>query len=87
MAILEGMAAGKAVISTYVGAIPEVIKEENGFLIEAGDINALAEAMIRCSTDGQKLEEISRNNVKKIQDQFSMEIMHKKLEKIYESVL
>ena len=29
MAILEGMACGKAIISTTVGAIPEVVKEEN----------------------------------------------------------
>ena len=33
MAILEGMACGKAIISTKVGAIPEVVKEENGILI------------------------------------------------------
>lgn len=46
MAILEGMACGKAIISTTVGAIPEVVKEENGILIEPGDIKKLSEALI-----------------------------------------
>ena len=44
MAILEGMACGKAIISTTVGAIPEVVKEENGILIEPGDIKKLSES-------------------------------------------
>ena len=42
MAILEGMACGKAIISTRVGAIPEVVKKDNGILIQPGDVNALA---------------------------------------------
>lgn len=42
MAILEGMACGKAIISTTVGAIPEVVKKENGILVQPGDVTALA---------------------------------------------
>lgn len=87
MAILEGMATGKAIISTYVGAIPEVIKEENGILVKPGDIEGLSQAIIRCSTDIKMLRRMAEKNVKKIHDHFSVEIMHKKLEKIYESIV
>ena len=51
MSVLEGMACGKAIISSTVGAIPEVVKPENGILIEAGDVNALADALVRCATE------------------------------------
>ena len=46
MAILEAMSIGKCVLSTYVGGIPEVIKNKvNGLLIEAGDIKALESSL------------------------------------------
>lgn len=84
MAILEGMAAGKAVISTKVGAIPEVVKEENGILIRSGDIQALAEALVRCSSDVNMLKTMSGNNRKKIEETFSMKIMHRQLMTYYD---
>lgn len=87
MAILEGMAAGKAIISTTVGSIPEVVKEENGFLIEAGDVDALAEAMIKCSTDIQLLENVKRSNIDKIANEYSVTKMHKDLLDYYDEVM
>lgn len=87
MAILEGMAAGKAIISTTVGSIPEVVTEENGILIEAGDVNALAEALILCSSDVEMLEAMKANNIKKIEQEFSVKKMHEILAGYYDEVL
>lgn len=86
MSILEGMACGKAIISTIVGAIPEVVKEENGILIQPGDVKALANALVVCSTDTSLISEMSKNNIKKIDEKFSMKLMHKKLARYYETV-
>lgn len=87
MAILEAMASGKAIISTTVGAIPEVVKPENGILITPGDVNALAEAMITLSKDDACLTSMSENNKQKIDHNFSMKLMHKKLLSYYNEVL
>ena len=87
MAILEVMAAGKAIISTTVGSIPEVVTNENGILVEAGDVNALAEALIKCSTDLEMLNEMKENNIEKIKKEFSVRKMHELLAGYYEEVL
>ena len=44
--IMEAMALGRPVISTYVAGIPELVEpEKTGWLVPAGDENSLAEAM------------------------------------------
>lgn len=87
MAILEGMASGKAIISTNVGAIPEVISsEKNGILIHPGDIEALENAIIRLFTDYNLVKEMSKNNRKKIIEEFSTKKMHEEILKCYRKV-
>ena len=84
MSILEAMACGKAIISTKIGAIPEVvINNENGIVIEVGDIQKLANAMEKVSTDIEFVKKCSENNIKKIEESFSMEKMHTEIKKIY----
>lgn len=87
MAMLEGMASGKAIISTTVGAIPEIVKMENGILIEPGDITALAQALVKCSRDRAMLIKMSENNRQKAAEFFNTERMHEQLLKYYGDVL
>ena len=52
LSILEALTAGVPVITTPVGGTPEVISSGvNGFLFKPGDIQALAEIIIRCITE------------------------------------
>ncbi len=47
-AILEAMAAGRAVVASQVGGVPElVVHEETGLLVPPQDVAALAEALSR----------------------------------------
>lgn len=51
-AILEAMATGLPVIATRVGAIPDIVAEgATGLLIDAGDVAALAAALVRLAKD------------------------------------
>ena len=87
MAILEGMAAGKGIISTRVGAIPEVISDRNGILIQPGDIKALAKALITYAQDVDFLYLTSSENVVRVNERFSMQAMHSKLTDYYKLVV
>jgi N-acetylglucosaminyldiphosphoundecaprenol N-acetyl-beta-D-mannosaminyltransferase len=48
MAVLEALAAGRAVVTSAVGAMPDVVRDGvDGFVVPPGDAEALADALIR----------------------------------------
>ncbi len=49
--VLEALAAGKAVIATRVGGIPEVLGQDSDALVTPGDAEDLSRAMTRAITD------------------------------------
>ena len=56
VALMEAMASGLVVLSTYHSGIPELILDmESGFLVEEGDIKSIADCIVRISnlTDEQ----------------------------------
>lgn len=60
--IMEALATGCAIVCTNVGAIPEIVKTENGLLFAPGDIDALTDS-IRLYIDNKEcLEEVKKRN-------------------------
>ena len=54
LCIMEAMAAGRAVVSTAVGGIPELVTDgESGLLVAAGDAAGLSAAMVRLMEDAE----------------------------------
>lgn len=52
MVIAQAMAAGKPVVATRVGGVAEMVSDgETGFLVEVGDIDGLADALLRLLRD------------------------------------
>lgn len=83
MAVLEGMAAGKAVLSTYAGGIPEVVAKENGILVKPGDVEGLAAGLLRLSRDIDMLKAMSRKNMEKAETYFDVRQIHRQLAEYY----
>ena len=50
MVILEAMASGLPIVATRVGGVPELV-EDNGILVESGDEDGFAEAMLKLAQD------------------------------------
>lgn len=87
MTLLEGMAAGKAIISTPVGAIPELVENGvNGILVKPGNATELAAAIRRLCENPAEVIQMAEKNVKKIQDLYSSELLYKKLSEYYMAV-
>ena len=73
LVILEAMAAGLPIISTPVGAIPEVINDgENGFFVKPMDHIALAEKIILLIKNEYLRNELGNNNIKKIKGKYDL---------------
>lgn len=84
MSVLEGMAYKNITISTNVGGIPKVIKnEENGIIIEPGDKARMEMYILRLLENEELREKLSKEARKTITENFNIEVIIKKLEEIY----
>jgi glycosyltransferase involved in cell wall biosynthesis len=88
LAAIEAMAMGIAVVASDVGGLREVItNEQDGLLIPANDVQALARAIVLLQQDDplrKRLAEAGRNKVRK---KFAIEKMIAAYEKVYEELL
>jgi glycosyltransferase involved in cell wall biosynthesis len=83
LSILEAMAAGKPVIASRVGGIPEVIKHGgNGILIEPRSEELVREILLLIEDD-EKLKEIGEKAHRCVEECFSAEKVAKRYEDIY----
>jgi len=66
--IMEAMALGRPVVSTGIAGIPELVQAgDNGWIVPAGDVQALADAMLAClrcnDTELQRMGAAARTRV------------------------
>jgi len=87
VAVLEAGASGLPVISTRHAGIPDVVIDgETGILVEEGDVDGMAQAMIRLARDLQLAARLGRAGRRRIEERFSMERSIDNLWRIIESV-
>jgi glycosyltransferase involved in cell wall biosynthesis len=72
LTVLEAMAAGKPIVASSVGAIPELVQDnENGFLVSSENPNDMAERILRILGDTNLRDRFSRNNLNRIRDKYT----------------
>jgi len=77
--IIEAMACGKPIISTYCGGPEEIIDNYlNGILIEPNNPDKLADVIIQLIQDDQLIKKLIKNALKKVDTTFSWKIISKK---------
>jgi len=86
--ILEAMAAGKPVVATNVGGIPELIESgQNGILVETNNERELASAIVKVLSDNSLARTIGENNMKKMRERFSWKVAAQKTERVYNELI
>jgi glycosyltransferase involved in cell wall biosynthesis len=84
--LVEAMAAGKPVVASNVGGIPDLVKHNlNGLLVPPGDEKALAAAIRQLINDPEKAKMMGQCG-REFCHQFSVEAMVEKLDNLYQEL-
>lgn len=84
MTLLEAMAAGRAVVASSVGGIPNVIQERmNGLLLPPGDVNGLTAALCGLLKDRELRVALGQKARETIGARFSAASMAERYLKVY----
>jgi glycosyltransferase involved in cell wall biosynthesis len=81
--LVEAMAAGKPVVASRVGGIPDLVRhDETGYLVPPADEKALADGIKKLLDDPEKAKQMGQRG-KEYCRQFSLEAMIEKLDDLY----
>jgi glycosyltransferase involved in cell wall biosynthesis len=86
-AVLEAMCAGKPVVGTNVGAIPETVTNgDTGVIVPARDAESLANAILDLLDSPETRHKMGERGRQRVIDHFSIERMVENYERFYDSV-
>jgi glycosyltransferase involved in cell wall biosynthesis len=85
LAVLEAMAAGRPVVASRIGGLPElVINDRTGLLVEPGDHIALADAILELIDDPEKARRFGSNARQRAVESFDQRCYGTKIMEIYD---
>jgi len=84
--LVEAMAAGKPIVASNVGGIPDLVQHDiNGLLVPPGDEKALAAGIKQLINDPEKAKMMGQRGIE-ICNQFSVESMVDKIDNLYQDL-
>jgi len=87
LCVLEAMACGLPIVCTGVGGLSDLVQHgENGLLFRPGEIAGLAQHISTLLKDDSMRRRIADNNVAKINRDYAVEMVAKRIEKLYSEV-
>lgn len=88
MALLEAMAASRAVVASRVGGIPEIIEDgSEGFLVEPMDAESLAERCRQLIESPEAARKMGEQGRKRVERDFSATVMADRVALVYKELL
>lgn len=87
MALLEAMAAGKAVVSTGVGGIPDALRDgDNGLMVEPGKVESLAAALGKLLGDDEERRRLGARARATIEQEFESGVVIGQISAVYKQL-
>jgi glycosyltransferase involved in cell wall biosynthesis len=88
LSIMEAMAAGKPVISTAVGGVPELVENgRSGLLVPRGSVKALAQAMSSLAENSNLRAIMGRTSSTLAAERFDARVMARAYEELYDKMV
>jgi glycosyltransferase involved in cell wall biosynthesis len=86
--IVQGMAAGKPVVATDGGGVPEIVIDgQTGLLVPMDDVNAMASAICRVLVDPARAAHMGRIGRQRVREHFMIERSVERLQRVYDELL
>jgi glycosyltransferase involved in cell wall biosynthesis len=87
LAALEAMAAGTPLVATRVGALPGLLREADGVLVDVGDDRALAQTISRLLARPADARAIGRRGQELVAARYGLDSVATRIEGIYRDAL
>jgi glycosyltransferase involved in cell wall biosynthesis len=88
LSVLQAMAWGRPVVASGAGGLYSLVKDgETGFLVQKGDENLLAEAIIKLLANPKLANEMGKHGRERIETEFDIKNICNKHIKLYEELL
>lgn len=88
LVLLDAMQFGLPIISSKIGAIPEIIEDEkNGFLTEPGDIDKITSDLIKLLTDDGMRKEMGIHSRKRFLENYTIGCFEKELKSVFTKII
>ena len=86
--IIEALAAGRPVVATKVGGVPDVVDEgETGFLVRPGDTHALAERLEILARDPERRTAMGETGRERVLRRYAVERLVDDVDALYRELL
>jgi glycosyltransferase involved in cell wall biosynthesis len=88
VSVIEALAARTPVVATRVGGVPDVVREgEDGFLVETGDTEALADRLARLAHDPELRERMGTAARDRVLPRYAVERLVDDVDRFYRELL
>ncbi|MDX6388072.1 MAG: hypothetical protein QOD85_1874, partial [Gaiellaceae bacterium] len=85
---IEALAAGRPVVATRVGGVPDVVRDgEDGFLVEAGDTDELADRLEQLARDPALRERMGKQGRERVLPRYAVDRLVEDVDELYRSLL
>jgi glycosyltransferase involved in cell wall biosynthesis len=88
VSVIEALAARTPVVATRVGGVPDVVREgDDGFLVDPGDMDALAERLERLASDPELRERMGDAARGRVLSRYAVDRLVDDVDRLYRNLL
>jgi glycosyltransferase involved in cell wall biosynthesis len=85
---IEALAAGRPVVATRVGGVPDVVRDgQDGFLVEPGAVDDLAERLARLARDADLRRKMGDAGRERVLPRYSVDRLVDDVDTLYRTLL